>query len=724
MTHGKLLFLIPIVALIGAPVAGQTAAVCGNAIREAGEQCDDGNLTNLDGCSSQCRFEQSQRINQLKIQFATDTVCTQNAFGGAFKSSAQSQLQTGLDASVKAGSTSIVFTMLGLDDLTGTNDPSVSVGILNVTPVAAPGITYDGNNDLDWWHNIDASDIDASRVPVQQLSGKFLLKRLSASGSGRLVFDLSGSPRPWHMSSLRLDSDSGASSPPTLAAVAAPPGHVAAEHLDPALTSYASSGASVSGELCGNVSASSLAAIPVPAALLSGGAGACTEGYTVNHSLLDAMVGGCHVLGGFIVAISPTQPDVNDASVPPAGAGPPYVLVETSHAVTSCKDKTGAVVNLTACLNGAAYSSFFKFSTDRVIAGGGACNMGAPQTSNNGPICAGQALQLTAVGTSGTYSWTGPNGFTSALQNPTISNVTGAAAGTYNVTVTVSGCTSAAGTTSVTVNPAPAMPAISATASLVAGASATASVASHAGSGYAWTITNGTLTGGQATNQITFTAGASGNVSLGVIETGGGCPSAQASTSIPIVGPPQNVIATASSVSTIVVSWLASAGAFSYEVARRDPGGTFNLILSTAGVSANDNTVSANTAYLYMVRAVDSLNNRSAYGNVDLATTVPFTDDPLVAQVTIVRASQLSELRTAVAAVQTLAARPPSTFTDPVLNATVTIKAVHLSELRMALDEARSTLALPPLVYTDPTLTPGTTPVKAAHARELRNGVR
>jgi len=51
-----------------------------------------------------------------------------------------------------------------------------------------------------------------------------------------------------------------------------------------------------------------------------------------------------------------------------------------------------------------------------------------------------------------TYNWTGPNGFTSTNQNPSIANVTAAAAGVYNVTATVGGCTSSAGTVTVTVN--------------------------------------------------------------------------------------------------------------------------------------------------------------------------------------------------------------------------------------------------------------------------------
>src|SRR5208283_3915541 len=83
----------------------------------------------------------------------------------------------------------------------------------------------------------------------------------------------------------------------------------------------------------------------------------------------------------------------------------------------------------------------------------------APTAGNNGPILAGATLNLTASTVSGaTYSWTGPNGFTSTSQNPSIVNATTSASGTYSVTATVGGCTSTAGTTAVVVNliPAPA----------------------------------------------------------------------------------------------------------------------------------------------------------------------------------------------------------------------------------------------------------------------------
>ena len=61
-----------------------------------------------------------------------------------------------------------------------------------------------------------------------------------------------------------------------------------------------------------------------------------------------------------------------------------------------------------------------------------------PTAANNGPLCVGATLNLTTPLVAGaTYAWTGPNSFSSAVQNPNIAGVTLAAAGVYNVTVTV-----------------------------------------------------------------------------------------------------------------------------------------------------------------------------------------------------------------------------------------------------------------------------------------------
>ncbi|HET6245742.1 MAG TPA: PKD domain-containing protein, partial [Bacteroidia bacterium] len=83
----------------------------------------------------------------------------------------------------------------------------------------------------------------------------------------------------------------------------------------------------------------------------------------------------------------------------------------------------------------------------------------APALSSNSPLCEGNTLNLTTPSITGaTYSWTGPNGFASTSQNPVISNITSANAGTYSLILTVSGCVTNPGTVLVTINPLPASP--------------------------------------------------------------------------------------------------------------------------------------------------------------------------------------------------------------------------------------------------------------------------
>ena len=68
------------------------------------------------------------------------------------------------------------------------------------------------------------------------------------------------------------------------------------------------------------------------------------------------------------------------------------------------------------------------------------------------PICAGQTLNLTSTGLSGaTYAWTGPNGFTSNLQNPTLPNAGFNASGVYTVVVNVGKCCRYSATISVNI---------------------------------------------------------------------------------------------------------------------------------------------------------------------------------------------------------------------------------------------------------------------------------
>jgi beta-glucanase (GH16 family) len=78
-----------------------------------------------------------------------------------------------------------------------------------------------------------------------------------------------------------------------------------------------------------------------------------------------------------------------------------------------------------------------------------------PTAANNGPLWAGMTLNLTASTAPGaTYSWTGPHGFTSTNQSPSILNASTNDAGLYSVTAASVGCgTSAPANTTVIVNP-------------------------------------------------------------------------------------------------------------------------------------------------------------------------------------------------------------------------------------------------------------------------------
>jgi hypothetical protein len=100
-----------------------------------------------------------------------------------------------------------------------------------------------------------------------------------------------------------------------------------------------------------------------------------------------------------------------------------------------------------------------------------------------------------------------------------------------------------------------------------------------------------------------------------------------------------------------------------------------------------------------------------------------FTDNPLAAGTTVVKAAHITELRTAINTARTRNGLTAVSWTDPTLTAGVTaIKAIHITELRTSLNQVYTKLGRALPAYTDPTLTAGTAS-KAAHIQELRNAV-
>jgi gliding motility-associated-like protein len=84
------------------------------------------------------------------------------------------------------------------------------------------------------------------------------------------------------------------------------------------------------------------------------------------------------------------------------------------------------------------------------------CGILAPPITGD-TVCAGQTINLHVNSpTSGaTYSWTGPNGFTSNVMNPTIPNATTVMTGTYSLIITIGTQVSPPVTCNVIVNPNP-----------------------------------------------------------------------------------------------------------------------------------------------------------------------------------------------------------------------------------------------------------------------------
>lgn len=187
---------------------------------------------------------------------------------------------------------------------------------------------------------------------------------------------------------------------------------------------------------------------------------------------------------------------------------------------------------------------------------------------------------------------------------------------------------------------------------------------------------------------------------------------------------PLNLSATAQSSTSVLIAWNASSGTDHYEVQRKQNISSQWVTLSpnpTAN-SFPDNGLAPNTCYLYQVRAADASSNcASAYSNVDLATTVMFTEDPLQSRNTIIRAQHVIEVRQAVNAVRTTANIGGATWTNP-LNYRDPVRPIDFSELRSRLNEALSQLGVSP-IPTDPGIAQGLT-IYATHLQAVRNKVK
>ena len=216
-----------------------------------------------------------------------------------------------------------------------------------------------------------------------------------------------------------------------------------------------------------------------------------------------------------------------------------------------------------------------------------------PDPTITGPTstCAGVAVTLTAGNGS---SWLWSTGETTQSISVTPTGPT-----TYSVTVTTGAC-SASDSHAVTVSTTPTAT-ITAPASVCASTTGnSASVASQSGATYAWTITGGTITSGATSNAVTFTAGASGSVVLGVTVVKASCTST-GSITVPITAALSPVITGPTTIScgTAPFTLDAGAGYTSYlwsngattqtiTVTQNTPSHTYGVTVTSGSCSATD----------------------------------------------------------------------------------------------------------------------------------------
>ncbi len=245
--------------------------------------------------------------------------------------------------------------------------------------------------------------------------------------------------------------------------------------------------------------------------------------------------------------------------------------------------------------------------------------------SNNGPYCAGATIALTANGTGGTvYAWSGPNGYTANVANPTIANSTTTNAGTYTVRLTnpTTGCSVEASTV-VEVNANPTVTA-SNTGAYCAGQTIALSAVSADATSFAWSGPNGYSSAQQ--NPTIANAATNNGGSYTVVVTNANNCTAQASTVVTVnANPTANASNTGAycegqtiTLQTTATGTYAWSGPNGFSSTTQNPtvanattvnAGTYTLVVT----NANNCTANATTTVVVNATPTVTASNTGAY---------------------------------------------------------------------------------------------------------------
>jgi len=327
-------------------------------------------------------------VTSLTIESGTaPTGCTPttNRFGSqVFSNIALGQLNPILNEGIDAGSTNMFLQLSGLDDLTGLNDSSFTLDMITGSLDPAKG-AWPGSNVYDWWFFADPvapTPLNASVTDGGILAGP---------SDFTLPTSLGGAPLLLELLNGRLFATTGRNPAPN---TPAPPPAQLASGLT-VFQAIDASGGNTQG-LCGNITAASLAQIPVPEALTTGASAcaACTNSRVYTYcgsgqpvgpgcnSLLDVVVSGCKVpIFGCTVSATVATPRQPDVATPGSSALTPLTADSTGKVTVPSGDRD-------------SYSSYFKLKLRREHFTGQKCSATSQcqpgQLCSTGGLCVAQ----------------------------------------------------------------------------------------------------------------------------------------------------------------------------------------------------------------------------------------------------------------------------------------------------------------------------------------------
>lgn len=169
--------------------------------------------------------------------------------------------------------------------------------------------------------------------------------------------------------------------------------------------------------------------------------------------------------------------------------------------------------------------------------------------------------------------------------------------------------------------------------------------------------------------------------------------------------------------SQVLLQWSAVSGASGYYAACHFGGGMW----TSSALSTTSHSVVLTPGRVYLCTVTAHAADGSELGKAfpDVATTIAFTDEPLVPRVTTFRRAHYEEVQNAAYWLRNIA-RSAAPFVPIAVGAPV--RATDIVALRNEINAGRAALGLAPFPFTG-AITQGT-PIRAQHMQELRDAVK